>query len=58
MSLIFNQKVKNLPSFCLLADILDIQQRCIPYILFKLEEIKKERPVLPVSMLLKLLRRE
>jgi hypothetical protein len=42
VALIKKLKVKNLPPFALLVDILDIQQSHIPYILFKLEEIKKD----------------
>ena len=47
--------MKNLPSFCLLLDILDIPPGSIPYILFKLEEIKKEEAVSPRQHALKLI---
>jgi len=41
----FKVKSENLPSFCLLVDILDIPRCSIPYILFKLEEIKKNEAI-------------
>ena len=50
--------MKNLPSFCLLVDMLDMGHCSIPYILFKLEEIKKDEAISLREHALKLLKRE
>ena len=45
--------MKNFSSFFLLLDILDIKRSSIPYILFKLQEIKKSEAISPWEHTLK-----